>query len=158
MASSLFDSAFAFIGRSFFEISAKKHDYETHLTALRISGDTIVTQFRTARDNPHNRALLRHIIGIEQWAQVRLRELLGAAPFHEEYDKYQPNAHITVSELAEIMHQTRNQSCTLVQELADAHVDLHQRVTHNQLGLLSASGWLVYIRLHAAIESKKYQK
>jgi hypothetical protein len=84
--------------------------------------------------------------------------LLGATPFREEYDNYQPPAHHTVAELADIMQQTRAQSCAIVQQLADANIDLQQRVSHNQFGTLTASGWLVYIRSHATIESKKLHK
>jgi hypothetical protein len=158
MSSPLLDSVFAFAARLFFEKPGQKLNYDTHIAKLRESGDSLVAQFRTARDDQHNRALLRHIIGIEHWSQVRLREFLGAAPFREEYDKYQPSVQHTVSELAEIMHQTRQQSCTIVQQLADAGIDLQQHVTHNQFGPLSASGWLVYIRSHATIESKKLHK
>lgn len=152
------DRVLGFAAQLFFERPGRTLDYAAHINGLRESGDTLVTLFRTARDDQHNRTLLRHIIGIEHWAQARLRELLGAAPFREEYDKYQPSAQLTVSELAQVMHQTRQQSCAIAQQLADAQIDLQQRVTHNQFGPLSASGWLVYIRSHAVIESKKLHK
>lgn len=158
MASSFVDRIFGFAAHVFFERPGRTLDYTAHVNGLRTSGEMLVTQFRTARDNQHNRTLIRHIIGIEHWAQARLRELLGAAPFREEYDKYQPSAQLTVSELAHVMQQTRQQSCAIVQQLADAHIDLNQRITHNQFGPLSASGWLVYIRSHAVIESKKLHK
>ena len=152
------DRLLGFAAQLFFERPGRTLDYTAHINGLRESGDALVTRFRTARDDQHNRTLLRHIIGIEHWAQARLRELLGAAPFREEYDKYQPSAQLTVSELAQVMQQTRQQSCAIAQQLADAQIDLQQRVTHNQFGPLSASGWLVYIRSHAAIESKKLHK
>ena len=156
--SSFTDRVLGFAAQLFFERPGRTLDYTAHINGLRESGDTLVALFRTARDDQHNRTLLRHIIGIEHWAQARLRELLGAAPFREEYDKYKPATQLTVSELVQIMHQTRQQSCAIAQQLADAHIDLNQRVTHNQFGPLSASGWLVYIRSHATIESKKLHK
>jgi hypothetical protein len=156
--SSFLDNVFAFAAQLLFERPGRTLDYNAHITGLRESGDTLVALFRTARDDQHNRTLLRHIIGIEHWSQARLRELLGAAPFREEYDKYQPSAQLTVSELAQVMQQTRQQSCAIVQQLADAHVELHQCIVHNQFGPLSVSGWLVYIRSHATIESKKLHK
>jgi hypothetical protein len=155
---SFVDRVFTFAAQLFFEKPGRTLDYTAHITGLRTSGDALVTQFRHARDDQHNRALIRHIVGIEHWSQARLRELLGAAPFREEYDKYQPSAQHTVSELADIMQQTRAQSCAIVQQLADANIDLQQRITHNQFGPLTASGWLVYIRSHATIESKKLHK
>lgn len=158
MSPSFVDRVFTFAAQLFFERPGRTLDYTSHINGLRESGDALVTQFRTARDDQHNRAVLRHIIGIEHWSQARLRELLGAAPFREEYDKYKPSAHHSVSELAEIMQQTRQQSCAVVQQLADANIDLQQRVVHNQFGPLSASGWLVYVRSHAVIESKKLRK
>jgi hypothetical protein len=158
MPSSFMDRLFGFAAHLLFERPGRTLDYAAHITDLRESGDTLVTRFRTARDDQHNRTLLRHIIGIEHWAQARLRELLGAAPFREEYDKYQPSAQLTVSELAQVLQQTRQQSCAITQQLADAHVDLQQRVTHNQFGPLSVSGWLVYIRSHGMLESKKLHK
>lgn len=156
--SSFANRIFAVAAYFFFEKPGRALDYNSHLTGLRSSSETLVATCRNARDDQHNRALLRHIIGIEHWAQARLRELLGAPPFREEYDKYQPPAQHTVSELAEIFHQTRARSCAIVQQLADERVDLQQRVAHNQFGPLSASGWLVYIRSHATIESKKLYK
>lgn len=158
MPSSFADRIFGVAAQLFFERPGRTIDYTAHITGLQESGDALVARFRTARDDQHNRTLLRHIIGIEHWAQARLRELLGAAPFREEYDKYQPSTQLTVSELAQVMQQTRQESCAIVQQLADAHVDLNQRIMHNQFGPLSASGWLVYIRSHATIESKKLHK
>lgn len=149
---------FTVAAQLFFEKPGRSIDHAAHITGLQTSGDALVTQFRHARDDQHNRTVMRHIIGIEHWSQARLRELLGAAPFREEYDNYQPPAHHTVAELADIMQQTRAQSCAIVQQLADANIDLQQRVSHNQFGTLTASGWLVYIRSHATIESKKLHK
>lgn len=158
MPSSFTNRVLGFAAYLLFERPGRALDYAAHINGLRESGDTLVTLFQTARDDQHNRTLLRHIIGIEHWAQARLRELLGAAPFREEYDTYRPSAQLTVSELAQVMQQTRQQSCAIAQQLADADVDLQQRVTHNQFGPLSASGWLVYIRSHATLESKKLHK
>ncbi|MBM4413450.1 MAG: DinB family protein [Chloroflexi bacterium] len=158
MASSLLTRLFAVAGQFFFERPSKSLDYDAHMNALRDSGELLVAQMRNARDDQSNRAVIGHIIGIEHWAQARLRELLGAAPFREEYDAYKPPAHHTVSELAEIMMQTRQQTCAMVAHLATDRIALSQRVTHNQFGPLSAGGWLVYIRTHGILESKKLHK
>jgi hypothetical protein len=158
MSSSFSQRVLAFAAYLFFEKPSQKLDHHGHDVALQQSGATLVAQMRTVRDDAHNRAVLRHVIGIEHWAQVRLRELLGAAPFREEYDKYKPPAHHTVAELADIMHHTRQQTCRIVYQLADEHITLDRRVAHNQFGPLSAGGWLAYIKLHAELECKKLHK
>jgi len=158
MSASLMSKLFAFVGHWFFEKPSQKLDYDGHISALTSSGEQLVNVIRAARDDQHNRTLVRHIIGIENWSQVRLRELLGAAPFREEYDNYQPPAHHSLAELANLMAHTRQLTCVIVRDLQHAQISLSQQVQHNQFGAMSAGGWLVYMRSHGMIESKKLHK
>lgn len=158
MTTSLTQKLLAFAGYLFFERPGQKLDYDGHVAALHTSGNQLVTTIRGAQDDAHNRTIVRHIIGIEHWSQVRLRELLGAPPFREEYDKYKPPTHHTIAELADIMATTRQQTGEIARTLHHERIALTQTVVHNQFGAMSAAAWLTYMRSHAMIESKKLHK
>ena len=158
MATSLTQKLLAFAGYMFFERPGQKLDYDGHIAALDTSGNQLVATIRGAQDDEPNRTIVRHIIGIEHWSQVRLRELLGAPPFREEYDKYQPPPQHTIAELADIMATTRQQTCAIARTLHHEQIALTETVTHNQFGAMSAAAWLMYMRSHAMLESKKLHK
>lgn len=149
---------FHFGGWLFFERPWQSADYATLQSLLDQSGATIVTGMRQASDTPANRNLIRHIIGIECWAQQRLNAVVSGQPYSAEYDALQPAATLTLTELADLMASTRAQSCAILQQLQQTGIALTQTVPHNQFGALSIVAWNRYIASHALIEHKKLTK
>jgi len=149
---------FHFGGWLFFERPWQSADYATLQRLLEQSGATIVTGMRQASDTPANRNLIRHIIGIECWAQQRLNAVVSGQPYSAEYDQLQPATIFTVPELVAIMITTRAQSITVLHQLQQGGIALNHIVPHNQFGALSIVAWHRYIASHAMIEHKKLTK
>jgi hypothetical protein len=133
-------------------------DYTTLQTLLTSSGDTIVTNMRYVADTSANRDIIRHIIGIEVWAQQRLNSLIRGDAYSAEYDQLEPVQTLTLTELTDCMASTRAQSIAVINQLQHAGVALTQTVPHNQFGGSSVVAWTRYMVSHAMIEHKKLTK
>ena len=149
---------FHFGGWLFFERPWQSADYTTLQRLLDQSGTTVVAGMRRASDTPVNRDVIRHIIGIECWAQQRLNAVVSGQPYSAEYDQLQPATTFTVPELVAIMITTRAQSITVLHQLQQGGIALNHIVPHNQFGALSIVAWHRYIASHAMIEHKKLTK
>lgn len=147
-----------FGGWLFFERPWQSTDYATLQALLSTSGTTMATAMRLAKDTTANRNLIRHIIGIECWAQQRLHSLVTGHAYSAEYDALQPATTLTSAELIDLMASTRAQSCTILQQLQQTRIALTHTVPHNQFGTLSITAWSRYIVSHALIECKKLTK
>ncbi|MGL4650942.1 MAG: DinB family protein, partial [Caldilineaceae bacterium] len=100
-------------------------------------------------------AQFRHVIGIERWAQSRLRVLLGEPLRQDECDGYMPEASLGVAQLREVMRSTRSETVALARSLAAADVSLEATVPHNDFGPLTARGWLAYVNDHGTREAMR---
>ena len=119
-----------------------------------LAGGRLKHTFAAARDNPDNRRLLSHIVGIERWGQSRLRVALGEPLTMDEYDRYRPPQEATWPELQDAFQETRQQTVAVTQALGKANV-VDVKVPHNQFGPLSLRSWLRYLEMHATLEAKK---
>ena len=99
--------------------------------------------------------MLRHIAGIERWGQSRLRVFVGAPFVRDEYDGYQPGTTLSLDEQRAFFRTTRQETIALAQTLAAAKIADTATVVHNDLGPLTARGWLCYLEMHARFEMKK---
>lgn len=96
---------------------------------------------------------LRHIIAIERWGQARLRVLLGE-PFKDDNNHaYKPPESSSWESLRAAFNATRTETLGLADTLPDDK--LGSRVFHNDLGEMTALGWLRYLSIHAATEAKR---
>jgi len=119
-----------------------------------LAGGRLKHTFAAALDNPDNRRLLSHIVGIERWGQSRLRVALGEPLTMDEYDGYRPPREATWPALQDAFSETRQQTVALVQQLGQTHV-ANIKVPHNQFGPLSVRSWLRYLEMHSNLEAKK---
>ena len=106
-------------------------------------------------ETPKNRALLGHIIGVERWAQARLRQCISGPTAPDESDVYVPAPDVSFAELVADAHRTRSDSVALLGELIDAGVPLTRTIVHNQFGALTVAAWSHYIAKHSMLEAKK---
>lgn len=122
---------------------------------LSTSGQTLSTRFGGIANRDANREALRHIIGIERWAQHRLRMFLGEPFLRDEYDGYRPPEAFSWNDLRDDFNQTRNETVALAEQLKQQRVSEKARVTHNDFGAVTAKGWLKYLLDHAQRESMR---
>lgn len=139
----------------FIERPGRAKNYDEWRQALNTSGAAIDARAAAAKDPAQASKVLRHISGIERWGQQRLQMLLGAPPIHDEYDDYRPSANLTLAEQREFFRQTRADTLALVDQLQAAGVGDAVMAPHNDVGPLTARGWLRYLDMHASLESKK---
>jgi hypothetical protein len=125
--------------------------------ALAKSGETLVARAEKATgDETKTRNALNHIIGIERWAQRRLRVFSGEAPVRDEYDPYRPGTGLQVSDLIAAFRAAREETIALVETLANIpEAERPETVEHNQHGPLSLYGWIRYLDMHASWEAKR---
>ena len=138
----------------FIERPGSKHDYAGWARQLEQAGADGQAKFSNSADSEKNRKVLSHIIGIERWAQARLRVALGAPFVDEEYEVYRPGKETTWDELQQQFVNTRAESVTLAEELASKQIPTTTTIKHNQFGDATTRGWLRYIFMHANFESK----
>jgi hypothetical protein len=130
------------------------------LSLIEIKGklaqsEVVITErILKAADTPKNRNLASHLIGIERWAQKRLRVALGELLVIEEYDAYRPGTALAMEELSKTFQSTRQATLNLVDELEQAKVDVTTLIPHNELGTLTVKGWLFYLVSHGLRESQ----
>ena len=132
----------------------KNKDMAEIAQELDLAGGRLKDTFAAAKDNPDNRRLLSHIVGMERWGQSRLRVALGEPLTMDEYDDYRPPREAPWPALQDAFSETRQQTVALVRQLGQAQV-ANIKVPHNQFGPLSVRSWLRYLDLHANLEAKK---
>ncbi len=132
----------------------KNKDMAEIAQELDLAGGRLKHTFAAAKDNPDNRRLLSHIVGMERWGQSRLRVALGEPLTMDEYDGYRPPREATWPILQDAFSETRQQTVAVVQQLGQTKV-ADVKVPHNQFGPLSVRSWLRYLEMHANLEAKK---
>jgi hypothetical protein len=138
------------------ERPARNASYAGLGQALERGGMMLTGRASRAADTEGNRDVLAHIIGIERWGQNRLRVALGQRPYErDEYSPYRPPSEATLSELQDLLSQTRARSVDLARQLHTAAPNDDLKIEHNDFGPLTAKGWLQYLTQHADIESRK---
>lgn len=134
------------------EWQGRKYDYAGWATAMEKDGVRLDQVFATAADSDKNRRILSHIVGIERWAQSRLRVTLGEPFKQEEYTVYRPSKDTSWETLKQQFSAGRAESIELAQQLIANNVPLTKKVMHNQMGDLSPRAWLRYIFMHSKFE------
>ena len=139
--------------RYFSERRARALSLDQAARRLEASGPTVANRMRAASNSPVALEQARHIIGIERWAQARLRQLLGGPALNDEYNGYRPDDVTTLPALADAFAATRAETVALARALHQAGKSGSETIPHNELGALSASGWFIYLDDHALRES-----
>jgi len=137
------------------ERPGRKHALSGWAKELTTSGQDLAAKFAAAPDTDANRQVVNHLIGIERWGTRRLRVFLGAPLDQEEYDGYRPAQELTLSALRAAFTATRAETIDVVSQLIAANVNDTPKVLHNQIGPITARGWMRYLHMHAAWEAKK---
>lgn len=136
------------------ERPAAGKSYAQWIAALEKSGQTVDAR-AAAKDPVAGQKLLRHITGIERWGQSRLRVFLGAPFVRDEYDGYQPGKEMSLDQQRAAFRETRAETLDLARQIEAAGIPATAKVEHNQIGPLSARGWLRYLEMHGSMEIKK---
>lgn len=148
------ESLLQFGGGLFFEKPANKKSYGELVQNLETNGTAIGEKTNGLMDGEFVRETMIHIIGIERWAQKRLKVFLGDAFIDEEYDKYRPDAAISIEDLRKIFLAERNETVKLAREIDARRIPDETKVNHNMFQDFSAKAWLHYLAGHAAQEAK----
>lgn len=135
----------------------KNKDFAEIAKELDLAGGRLKHTFASTKDNPDNRKLLSHIVGIERWGQSRLRVALGEPLTMDEYDGYRPPREAAWPALQDAFAETRRQTVILAQALDQAKV-AEVKVPHNQFGPLRVRSWLRYLDMHANLEARKLKR
>ncbi|RLT32014.1 MAG: DinB family protein [Chloroflexi bacterium] len=125
------------------------------LRRLEQSQPVFAQQIEQCADSHKNRALLGHIIGVERWAQARLRQCVSGPTAPDESDAYVPAPDVSFADRVADALRTRSDSVALLGELIDAGVPLTRTIIHNQFGALTVAAWFHYIAMHSMLEAKK---
>jgi hypothetical protein len=136
------------------ELPSRRTSYDSLANALHTSGEKLSARWDAKADSPRARAVVSHIIGIERWAQRRLRVALGESFRDEEYDGYRPSRDTSWSDLKAQFRETRAESVALARQLA-AQPEYAGKIHHNDWGALTPRGWLRYMLMHADAEAYK---
>ncbi len=137
------------------ERPGRKHSVSGWAKELTTSGQALAERFAAAPDTEVNRKVVSHITGIERWGTSRLRVFLGDPLVQDEYDGYRPARDLDWSAMQTAFAATRQETVDVVNQLAAAHIDATAKVHHNQMGPLTAQGWLRYLHMHSTWEGKK---
>jgi hypothetical protein len=135
------------------ERPAKNKSVQEFVQGLEKNRDAILARIRKVPNTPRNHSVITHIIGIERWAQRRIKCALGEAFVKDEYNPYRPPKDVAWDALPKLFEDTRRETIALVQKLSPTA--LNTRVNHNTFGDISVRGWLNYIQIHGDGESKK---
>lgn len=138
----------------FFERPARRLSLTDLAIRLETAGKVIERRFSVPPDNEWNRDQIRHVVGIERWAQQRVRVALGNPLVMDEYDGYRPAANLPWEQMRATFQDTRRETVALIRELERAGVSTGTRVPHNQFGDLSVGAWFQYMNNHANRESR----
>jgi hypothetical protein len=134
--------------RTYYERQAARSSPQWLVEALETSGQAVADRITRAGDNPNNREVARHIIGIERWSRRRLRTALGDVAVRDEYDNYRPDDVPDMAALAALFAEEREKTIALAEQAARLPESV--RVAHNDLGEMSVGAWLFYVENHAA--------
>ena len=146
--------AWQIVGQVALERPGKGKSYEGWAEALQVSGQKIQGKLAMIPPSYENRRVVRHMIGIERWGQSRLRVLLGHPLVIDEYNGYRPPRATPWDALRDEFAATRGETVDLARRLAWSPVTF-DTVPHNDVGPLTARGWLAYLDGHARRESRK---
>jgi len=125
-------------------------------TDLASSKSTLVTQLAGAADTDNAQKKLAHVIGIERWAQSRLKVALGDQQLiMDEYDGYRPERGLNLAELAKEFASTRDETLAIADRLTALPNIETQMVEHNDMGDMRVRSWLQYIDMHGQLELRK---
>ena len=149
------DVLFSVFRDLFVERPARTASLQELSNKLLASGQTLSTRFGGIANRDANREALRHIIGIERWAQHRLRMFLGEPFVRDEYDSYCPPDSFSWNDLRDDFNQARAETLALAEQLSQKRVSEKATVVHNDFGPVSAKGWLQYLLNHAERESMR---
>jgi hypothetical protein len=134
--------------RTFSEQRAKNMSWDDLTRRLERSAEIVLPRFDTARNIPRHIEAAKHVIGIERWAQRRLRIALGEPATMDEYDSYRPESLNDIKALRDEFASTRRDTLTILRHLHDAGVSLDKTTPHNELGQLTIRGWVLYLTDH----------
>jgi len=137
------------------ERPGRKHTLAGWAEALAASGQDLSARFAAAPDTEANRRLVSHITGIERWGVSRLGILLGAPLLQDKYDGYRPAQDLDWPAMQAAFAVTRAETVALIGQLAAAGIDDKAQSPHNQIGPLTAQGWLRYLHMHSTWEAKR---
>lgn len=151
---SLLSPVYRAAGKFVFNRPARKKVYAQVIHSLKQNQDNVLARLEAAEQSDRNHAVMTHIIGIERWAQARLRTLLGEPMDGGEYDPYRPSADTPWSELATLFEDARQETIELARTLEAKGIET-ETAPHNMFGDLTPRGWMVYLEGHAATESKR---
>jgi hypothetical protein len=135
------------------EWGAKGKSYQEILQRLQENESATLSRLLNAGDSSSNHKRVAHVIGIERWSAHRMRTLLGEPLVMDEYDGYAPSTDLSMEKLTAEFKETRTATIALVRELEAKGIALSQTAKHNELGDLSAGGWVVYISSHTGRET-----
>ncbi len=138
-----------------FERPARNRSYQDFIRILRDKGAAVEARIAKGNGDEKQHKVLTHLIGIEKWAQSRVRVALGEPFKQEEYNVYRPAQATAWADLLPLFHATRAESISLAEQLAAQNVPTNHKVKHNQFGDFSVRAWLQYIAGHADFESKR---
>jgi hypothetical protein len=144
------------VARFVFEKPARKLTLTDLARKMEVSGQKLEHVLAKATSSYAHYDCLSHIIGIERWGQQRLRHVLGEPLVLDEYDSYRPSIALFWEELGAEFTITRQQTLALIRKLQQACGDQTAAVRHNQLGIMTIHGWLLYLDMHANLEAKKF--
>lgn len=136
------------------EWGAREKSIEELADELEASAATMDERMQGRPDSNVNREAIAHWIGIERWGQRRLNVALGATLIMDEYHGYRPDKEQGIEALREAFASTRADTVRLARRLAEKGVDPKTTIRHNDLGDLSARGWLAYLIQHPEQESR----
>jgi hypothetical protein len=142
-------SLFGTLLRIFSEQRAKSLSWDDLFRRLDRSTEQVLPRFDSAKNTPRALEAARHVIGIERWAQRRLRIALGEPPVTDEYDGYRPDALADIRALKDAFAEMRRETTSILQQLREAGVPLDTTTPHNELGQLTIPGWVLYLTDHA---------
>jgi hypothetical protein len=135
--------------RIFSEQRAKHMSWGDLIQRLEHSAEIVLPRFDKATNNSRPLEAAKHVIGIERWAQRRLRIALGEPPVTDEYDAYRPDDLNDIKALRDAFATMRAETIAILQQLREADVSLDTTTPHNELGLLTIRGWVLYLTDHA---------
>ena len=133
----------------FSEQRAKNMSWDDLTGRLEHSAEIVLPRFDKANNRPRHQEAAKHVIGIERWAQRRLRIAPGEPPIMDEYDAYRPDDLNDIKALRDLFADTRRETLAIIQQLCEAGVPLDTTIPHNELGPLTIRGWVLYLTDHA---------
>lgn len=139
----------------FLEFPVRTKSLSDLIDIVETAGAQITERLNSIDDSDDNRKYLSHVIGIERWAERRLRVALGEPFIEEEYNGHRPSRETSWDDLRTQFAETRAATVATIQQLVSQNVDKSVRVKHNQFGEVSVRGWLRYIFFHGNFESKR---